>query len=736
MILKDYQENAVKKLLEDSRELLNKSGNKKIVFDSPTGSGKTIMMAELLKQLAVIKDPPLSFIWTAPGKLHYQSKEKLEKYYENSSALTCVNFQDLTDYMIQESQILFLNWESMNKTDKNIITRENERDFYLRKIIDNTKDQGHKIILIIDESHHHATSEISQNLISDINPNLVIEVSATPILKGDRTVNVDPDDVREQGMIKKSICFNAGFKNLLNGNDLQTKLVQAGGSQELLLEIALDKRQELANAYKTEGTNINPLLLIQLPDMGTPQSDVIQGEIESNLREAHKISEKNGKLAIYLSENKKNLEKLRQPDDKAEVLLFKQGIALGWDCPRAHILVLFRDLKSFVFSIQTVGRIMRMPEPDLGHYDNDILNHGYVFTNLEKISIQDDLAKEYITINISRRIENYKPIRLESFYKVKQMEKTRLNPRFIQLFLAIAETDDLKDQIDLNDKDIQLSWITDFEIGSVDSLKNKEINSDKIFDTESNNDLQKAFDNFVIQNLTPFSPQSRTIGRVKEAIHEFFNKLPFDYPLNAHNKNIKIVLNKSNQGQFVAVIRKTIDEYIEQTKSKEVELNTRIWEVPEQLCFSGNSKEYSGKKSVMMPFFYDGRWKTEMAFMDFLDDANTVEWWFKNGSHGPDFFAVDYVMNDGPGVFYVDFVVKFKDGTIGLFDPKSGHTIDGAGQKSDGLQSYIHKHRNIWGGIVTNRDTKEFKQNWIYYTGAGSNLTADNLKTNWKSLNI
>ncbi|GAH95392.1 unnamed protein product, partial [marine sediment metagenome] len=38
-------------------------------------------------------------------------------------------------------------------------------------------------------------------------------------------------------------------------------------------------------------------------------------------------------------------------------------IALGWDCPRAQILVLFRDWKSLTFSVQTIGRIMRMPEP-------------------------------------------------------------------------------------------------------------------------------------------------------------------------------------------------------------------------------------------------------------------------------------------------------------------------------------------------------------------------------------
>ena len=52
--------------------------------------------------------------------------------------------------------------------------------------------------------------------------------------------------------------------------------------------------------------------------------------------------------------------------------------------------------------------------------------------------------------------------------------------------------------------------------------------------------------------------------------------------------------------------------------------------------------------------------------------------------------------------FYVDFVVKFKDGTIGLFDTKGGMTAKDAGTRAKGLQQYIknNKSKKIWGGIV------------------------------------
>ena len=48
MQLKNYQNKAIKKLVSRSEELLEQSGQGKLVFKSPTGSGKTIVTAEFL----------------------------------------------------------------------------------------------------------------------------------------------------------------------------------------------------------------------------------------------------------------------------------------------------------------------------------------------------------------------------------------------------------------------------------------------------------------------------------------------------------------------------------------------------------------------------------------------------------------------------------------------------------------------------------------------------------------
>jgi type III restriction enzyme len=266
MQLKDYQETAITKLLTRSKELLAQSGEKKIIFKAPTGSGKTIMMAEFLKRMvddAEIKIP-LAFIWTAPRKLHTQSKGKLVKYFDTTRAIECSDFEELTDKQIGENEILFLNWESINKKDKNTIVKENEKEFYLGKIVENTKAEEREIILVIDESHHHATSEISQSLISDIGPRLTIEVSATPVIQDpDEIVSVPLEDVKLEGMIKKSVLLNPNFKNVLSGDNITSTL--ADGTDMMVLEEALKKRAELVKAYQDSGINVNPLLLIQLP---------------------------------------------------------------------------------------------------------------------------------------------------------------------------------------------------------------------------------------------------------------------------------------------------------------------------------------------------------------------------------------------------------------------------------------------------------------------------------------
>jgi len=723
MQLKIYQQNAIDELLTKAKNLLSLGVGKKLVFKAPTGSGKTIMMAEFLKQLVDDREvkQSLGFIWTAPRQLHIQSRGKLENYFETSRALKCSYFEDLDDRKISENEILFFNWESINRAD-NIYIRDNEQDFNLSKVLERTKEEGREIILIIDEAHHHATSEISQGLIQMIGPKLTIEVSATPVLRDpDAMVSVAIEEVKREGMIKKGIILNDDFVNFIRQGKIQTEKL-SGGSEELVIDAAMKKRQELVEAYKKEGVNVKPLVLIQLPDRRTSLEDRIRERVESILENKYNISteRENNKLAIWLSGEHINKEEVEKPDNYVEVLLFKQAIALGWDCPRAQILVLFREWHSPIFSIQTVGRIMRMPEPDKGHYKNEILNYGYVYTNLDNIEIKEDIAKNYITIYTSKRSFDPK-LNLLSCYPKRHREKTRLSPLFIEIFLEKAKEYGLEKNVDIEARKIDLKIISDYKAEDVDALAGAKIVGDNAIKV-SGFDLQKLFDFFVRNNLTPFYPEDRSVGRVKESIYKFFEQELKMWYRDVWEDIVQIVLSEKNTQHFVNVLDKAKEKYKEEVEKRESELvPVENWNIPESLTYGENAIKEDKNKSIMQPFYKIGEWQSEAAFINFLENSASVEWWFKNGDRDATFFAVPY--EDGEQKpFYVDFIVKLKDGRIGLFDPH-GTQLSDFGPKSDGLQKYIKeqnkKGKKLFGGIVVNTE-RNYRGRWVYFDKASN----------------
>ncbi len=751
MQLKIYQENAIDELLTKTKRLLGYSGGKKLVLKAPTGSGKTIMMAEFLKRLVDNRDikRSLGFIWAAPHKLHIQSRDKLEKYYETSRALKCSYFEDLGDRKISDDEVLFFNWESINKANA-VYIRDNEQEFNLSKVLEHTKEEGRKIILIIDESQFSAGTrdkkeeQAANKLRRDINADLTIEVSATPpILKDpDETVNVHIEDVKKEGMIKKAVILNDEFDNFIKQGKIQTQKL-SGGSEELVIAAAMKKRQELVKAFQKERANINPLILIQLPDRVGQTEDRMRERVERILKDKYNISTEKGnnKLAVWLSGEHINKDDVERADSVVEVLIFKQAIALGWDCPRAQILVLFRKWHSQIFSIQTVGRIMRMPEPDKGHYKSEVLNYGYVYTNLDYVEIHEDIAKDYITLYTSRRIKNYKPINLLSCYPERHREKTRLTPLFVNMFLTEARKYGLKKKIDIKARKIGFKIISGYKAEDVDTLAGAKIIGDKAIKI-GGPDLQKLLDYFIRDHLrggsVSFYPEDRSVGKVKESIYKFFELEFKKHYRDYWEEVVGVVLNDKNSKHFVYVLEKTKEEYQKETIKKESELvDVENWNIKEFYNFGEDYKKENRKKSVLQPFYAQHKSDLEKAFINYLDKSPSVEWWFKNGDRDATFFAIPY-KNGEEKPFYIDFIVKLKDGRIGLFDPHGIHLSD-FGPKSDGLRQYLSeqnkKGKKLFGGIVVNTDLRNYKGRWVYFDKTSKEFE-DNDLTNWKDLEI
>ena len=284
-----------------------------------------------------------------------------------------------------------------------------------RDVLEKTREQR-KLILIIDESHVGATAERTNELRSEIAADIVLEVSATPRLIPSSAelalgtaayIVVSPKDVIGEGMIKKELVINEGIAKIA---------ADESDSQNAVLEAAYKKRLALKKDFEKVGSIVNPLVLIQIPNAEAGE-EKIKAVKEFFIKK--EITEKNHKLEIWLSEQKSEaLDWISEPDNEIEFLIFKQAIDTGWDCPRAHILVKFRESHSERFEIQTVGRILRMPEQK--HYVIEDLNRGYIYTNVQSILVKKEEYNPNIIKHLkATRISSYKPIRLQSYYKTR-----------------------------------------------------------------------------------------------------------------------------------------------------------------------------------------------------------------------------------------------------------------------------------------------------------------------------
>ena len=719
--LRQYQEKAIERLRTDVTELLDEQQNSICIFKAPTGSGKTLMVAELLARLAQ-QHHALAFVWISINQLHHQSKEKLEKYYATTRALRCSSFDDLEGKKILENEILFFNWQSINK-GINLYIKENEHDNNLDNVIQNTLDDGRTIILIIDESHHSARTESSQDIIGRINPKITIEVSATP--KGtapDRIVNVPLHDVKAEGMIKNEIAINPS---------IDEKKTKPQSADRFILECALKQRAILAKAYKEQHSDVNPLVLIQLPDKREGFDD--KKETLISTLKAFGITEENRKLAIYMTgkENKVNLENIEKPDNETEVLLFKQAIALGWDCPRSSILVLFREWHSNIFSIQTLGRIMRMP--GLMHYDDERLNKGYVFTNLSDIEIAEDIAKDYITQFEAKRKDTYKPIDLPATYIKRQRERTRLTGHFTKIFAAVAKKQDLHKKITRTPSALETTLIVDGKITEIDRPQIV-AHEGELAIALTEEELNARFRLYARSVCAPFAPAD-SIGRISTALYTFFEQA---MKIDDWTRAQIIVLGKENKPFFDACIQLAKERYTKEVVERLLEQGEKVsmvWNVPRTISYSSIEKEHTYAHAIMHPYFGRDESSQEAQFIKMLEESKKdVAWWFKNGTKEQTYFSLIYTDNKGKErSFFPDFIFQYADGTIGIFDTKEGFTAEDATEKAEALAKYLDglnkKHKKSIGGILT------VKENVArYHPGKGYQYNKENLGTGWRSL--
>ena len=189
--LKEFQKRAIRDLIDKCSELMDKPGRQKIcVFCSPTGSGKTIMTSKLIEGLIKRREEDLCFVWVTIGKgeLHLQTKNALIRIFKGTPKVSLLEeeFFGSRDE-IESGEVVVVNWNKLYNKDsqtnewKNTLMKDGEK-INFREVLANTR-ANRRIILIVDESHIGATAERTSELKSEIDADVIIEVSATPKFK-------------------------------------------------------------------------------------------------------------------------------------------------------------------------------------------------------------------------------------------------------------------------------------------------------------------------------------------------------------------------------------------------------------------------------------------------------------------------------------------------------------------------------------------------------------------------
>ena len=216
---------------------------------------------------------------------------------------------------------------------------------------------------------------------------------------------------------------------------------------------------------------------------------------------------------------------------------------------------------------------------------------------------------------------------------------------------------------------------------------------------------------------------NRIAGYLLGVLEDYFNIYDTDAK--------KVVLYHDNKPKFDRLLDLALEKYMQQrTKAKPAAkriITDYVWEVPEERLYDGETHhiEPEVRNHALNPFVELNETSSpEKRFVAFLEKhSDKIDWWYKNGDKGRTHYAISYEGGNGAteSLFYPDFVIRMKSGTVYIFDTKTKDCDLFAPAKHNALYLYMQqenaKGQNLHGGIIieTTPDC------WLY-----SKLTIEN----------
>lgn len=397
-----------------------------ISLQAPTGAGKTIIMAALIEDIYFgtenyADQPEAIFVWLSDSPaLNEQSKQKIDLKADRIKFGQCVVIEDDSFDMeeLQDGHIYFLNTQKLGKAG-NLGKHSDNRQYTIWETLENTaKKKADRLYFIIDEAHRGmqgtaagtATSIMQRFIKGSVTHKLspipvVIGMSATSArfnqLVGDtnstlQKVIITPNDVRASGLLKDRI--------LITYPDDPTK-----NNDMAVLQTAADEWKSKCDHWyqyccKQHYAHVNPVFVIQVQAgsgkliSNTNLNDVIakiEERIGANFKENEVVHTFGATTTLSVNGlNIPHVEPSEITDDRRiKVVLFKENLSTGWDCPRAETMMSFRHAEDATYIAQLLGRMVRTPLQSHILVD-DYLNDVRLYLPYFNAHTVEDVVKE------------------------------------------------------------------------------------------------------------------------------------------------------------------------------------------------------------------------------------------------------------------------------------------------------------------------------------------------------
>ena len=375
-----------------------------VAIKVPTAGGKTFIACNAIHSIFSTYDSsrPKAVVWLVPWSNLLQQtasnlsdpthpyRQKLNtlfnhsvEVYEKEALLQGANFNPTS--VSEQLNIFVFNFSSLRinskkKDDRKIYQQNGALEAFRDIVVEQDlvlpdTDESALIniirslnpLVIVDESHN-AESDLSVEMLQNLNPSFILDLTATPKKNSNIVSYVNAIELKKEHMVKLPvIVYNHSRKEevINSALHLQRQL------EQLAIQESLDG-----------GKKIRPIILFQAQSNIKGSDNTTYQKIKEKLIEL-KIPEEQIKIKVSGLDELKGID-LMDENCPVRYIITVNALKEGWDCPFAYILASLADKSSAVEVEQILGRVLR--QPYVLKHKEPLLNLSFVLTASAKFN--------------------------------------------------------------------------------------------------------------------------------------------------------------------------------------------------------------------------------------------------------------------------------------------------------------------------------------------------------------